>query len=586
MVSRDSSGSTLVLILAILLGIILLLFFFGLGYTRMLGSNQEQKTAIEAAALAAAKSLSKVVIEDPHFGFVGISDHAPVGKLTAASDQYGTQMQSINTIFATIRLDMIIADQINAPLVKQFAKKDYDYALIAAKSLVVKLTDAVSGVSSATDIDGNPIDPYQEATDAYQMNKVRMEGDQSNLVGGSLKLTIGCVKGLPTNSKVATPSDLADVDAASQSGGYYNAYMNIPYDGVGFVFAGIGKDIALTDFHDFQENPAGLPYFVPTVVKVEADQWFEGGRGAAAAHKVHAVACAQTACNDDPRPAPGVFSLSYLGGRIDELSTLKRFFTDAGLNAVLVNTYSASIADYPETNSKLVVAQPLDIIGSTPSVAQIYNRAFYDWLRQCGTALSISAVTDMVAAPALADVPKDVPFMTTYRLTPDGGVKQNFYYIQKAFVPNSHQQLVGINMQHEIYAQSTGYTYDVVVADQVYSLGRNKGGKHAGTPIPDQRLIDDPEIPGTAPAKLTEGNVLKPQKPMFGWDGASGAWAYGLWKKLNLAPAPFGGHNKPETLTYLNFAASPGELRPTYTQNGNAVDFAIHRVVKELPYDN
>ena len=80
-------GNTLVLIVAVM-AILIAILLFALGYTRLVGSNQEQKTAIEAASLAAAKEISRIVINDPNFGFISLSDAAPVGKSTAAGDNY------------------------------------------------------------------------------------------------------------------------------------------------------------------------------------------------------------------------------------------------------------------------------------------------------------------------------------------------------------------------------------------------------------------------------------------------------------------------------------------------------------------
>lgn len=93
---RRERGSMLALSIALLLGFVLLLAFFGLRFTRMLGSHQEQKTAIEAAALAAANSISRIVVLDPVLGYVGLSDGAPRGKRTAAQDGFGLQVRGIN----------------------------------------------------------------------------------------------------------------------------------------------------------------------------------------------------------------------------------------------------------------------------------------------------------------------------------------------------------------------------------------------------------------------------------------------------------------------------------------------------------
>jgi len=68
----------IVLIAAVTLALVLALGFFGLNYARLLGSNQEQRTCIQSAAMAAANDLSRIVITDPNFGVIGISDCAPI----------------------------------------------------------------------------------------------------------------------------------------------------------------------------------------------------------------------------------------------------------------------------------------------------------------------------------------------------------------------------------------------------------------------------------------------------------------------------------------------------------------------------
>lgn len=58
---RSKRGNMLILVVAFLF-IVLALCIFALGYAKMVGSGSEQKTAIEAAALAAARDMSKIVV--------------------------------------------------------------------------------------------------------------------------------------------------------------------------------------------------------------------------------------------------------------------------------------------------------------------------------------------------------------------------------------------------------------------------------------------------------------------------------------------------------------------------------------------
>ncbi len=87
---RSCTGSSLALVVTVFIGILVVLAFFALSFVRTVGGHQEQETAIEAASLAAAKSLSKVVIDDPTVGLVGLSNSPPAYKNTMAQDNYYT----------------------------------------------------------------------------------------------------------------------------------------------------------------------------------------------------------------------------------------------------------------------------------------------------------------------------------------------------------------------------------------------------------------------------------------------------------------------------------------------------------------
>src|SRR6266702_2388155 len=72
-------GAILPFVIALLGVVVLGLAFFFLSFDRLLGSSNEQKTSVESASLTIAGDLSKIVIDDPNYGFVGLSDQAPTG---------------------------------------------------------------------------------------------------------------------------------------------------------------------------------------------------------------------------------------------------------------------------------------------------------------------------------------------------------------------------------------------------------------------------------------------------------------------------------------------------------------------------
>ena len=113
LVMRSRRGSMLVFGTAVTIGIVAVLAFFSLSYVRLLGSNSEQRNAIEAASLAAARDLSMIAINTDDYGWISLSDAAPTGSATRTSDEYNTPVRGINTILGTLRLDLIIADRMN-----------------------------------------------------------------------------------------------------------------------------------------------------------------------------------------------------------------------------------------------------------------------------------------------------------------------------------------------------------------------------------------------------------------------------------------------------------------------------------------
>ncbi len=288
----------MIVTLAVTLVLGLALFLFGLEYAKELGSFQEQKAAIDVASLAAAKDLSKIVVEDPYFGFIGLSDYAPGGQTqalppvpnppvppptptpsppfsqlgTTAADGFPMPVRGINTILATVRVDMIVADVMGDPTMQNLAQLDYKYAIAAQANLAANLNSIISsGNSSAgasvVDVNGNPpydangtvVNPYADAVAAYTSNKVRMAGDQSTLVAGSLNLTLGYVPSVYTSrAPVPQPTTAAQISAAQEAYGYYLPNVPIYYkNNNAMVFSALASDTTLVDTKTFQATYPG-----------------------------------------------------------------------------------------------------------------------------------------------------------------------------------------------------------------------------------------------------------------------------------------------------------------------------------------
>jgi|AGTN01.2.fsa_nt_gi hypothetical protein len=408
---RPARGSILFLVTAFALGIILVICLFAMGYIRLVGSGQEQKTAIEAAALAAARDLSKIVIDTDEFGFVGLSDSAPTGTNTAARDNFYSDVISVNTLIGTARLDLLIAGQLDVPEWRTLALQDLATAKVAAGKLQDALNDAILPGGNGVDKDGNTITPYASAEAAYNQNQIRMTGS-STYVAGSMRLTLGAIQGgAATNIPLPVPSGVdTTLDASNSTNGMYKSYVNIPLNGEDFVFAGIGKDVRLLDVKLWVPTVSGLPYQFATVVRAEAIQ--EVTDATHGSNRIRAMACAQPASIYDPKPAPGALAISFPDGMPDGAERLNTpvdlynapFMSDADDDS---DFYKSAQGDYPTDTASSIDYDSTWPLASDPNkkASTGCKLAVYDWLKRAGTKANVSSVVGMHVTPFLPQQP-------------------------------------------------------------------------------------------------------------------------------------------------------------------------------------
>ena len=418
------------------------LLWFGINYARIMGGQGEQKTAIEAAALAAAHDVSRIVIDTPQFGYVSATDSAPVGTNTPAGDQFYMPVHGINSLIGTARLDLVIATSLGDPVMTALAQQDQANAVIVAQKYLAPVLSAAaqgpavaiasppmppgsppgmpwppadwpSDTSQLKDINGATIDINADAVAAYTSNAIRLT-DNSSYNPGSMKLTMGYLKtGLATNITIPQPSATyaSDIPPASQQKNHYLSDTDIPFAGTDFVFAAVGSSPALIGLTNFQPSttPSPLPYTIPVVVKAEADQMMATTQ-TTNGQTFHSAACAIPANTYDPKPAPGALSFSFpdgpypgLNGPADLLSA------DPKLNLSNTNmTFDTSTGgDYPTPGASLGVGtSPLSAIaGANPTICNTWRVCIYDWLRRAGTNANAQAAVDMLSAASAAYTP-------------------------------------------------------------------------------------------------------------------------------------------------------------------------------------
>lgn len=514
----------LVLIIAFTATVVLAVLFFALGFVRLTGTQFEQKTAIEAAALAAAREFSNIVIVNDDFGFVGLSDSAPIGTSTATADNYYNQVHGINTLMGTTLLDYIIGKAIDNAELKDLAYVDFQKAVAAADQLEAELQRCTASGQTAKDKDGKTLNPYLAAENAYRSNQVRQAGN-STYRANSMKLELGAVDGNITNIK--TPAGWGgSFNAGATKGGYYVSYKPVQFDGKTWVFAGVGDSMRLLDPNKYIPSATGVPYQHRTIVRAEAVQDLNDG-GITASTK--SVAVAQPASVYDPLPAPGALVLSYPDG-VPDGDCIQRRISDLYLGTCLADgnddsdVYIASNGDYPVDPSSVMTPDPnWPIPGDTAKQANnAVKIALYDWIKRAGTKANVNAViaaqnqTFNAASPATVSWPPGVPgakpipngVAHIFKFTPTGTVSYQskqcdpapFYVISdKQMMVESFEALTNgaastlsikpIDLGPPIM-DSAGEIiltkkFDLYVRDYGRRPGKTNGGKHAGEPMDD-----------------------------------------------------------------------------------------------------
>ena len=463
--TRRASGNTLILVLAVTL-LLGLFFLFALNYIRSLGNNLEQTTAIEAAALAAAHDLSSIVIEDQYFGFVGLSDSPPTGKGTTAGDNYFMPVTGINTLFATIRLDLIIADALNDPLMKQRATDDYNRALTARDRLLSALNGAVAPGGTGGDMNGKTVNLTTDAAAAYQLNLIRMSGP-SRLVPGSMKLSLGYVDGLNTNTVLPQPLSSAQLAANQQKNGFYKPNTVASYGGLPFVFAAVNDDVALVDFKMFKPTLTGLPFSIPTIIKCEADQQYSerNERGDFVKRTVHAVAAAEASSPRDARPTPGAFTISFPNGMIPEITRPADLITDQQITMTPCDSLQTPPnGDAPGSPlTDLAMPELSSVDKNHPLFGNLISISLYDWIRRGGTHLNVAAVVNMLETDFKGD---GSPQIHEFEAAPDGSITYSIVPAASVNLPVSQKQWRAIS--GIAYRSINKNMYDMQLTDYVY----------------------------------------------------------------------------------------------------------------------
>jgi len=480
-VTARSAGGNILLFVLITIAVIVFLilnFPFKVGITEL--SRLRGVNSVEAASLAAARDLSKIVINDPYFGFVGISDAAPVGKATLALDGEPTPVTSINTLMGTARLEFVLAHELESAELIELAQEDLLATREAAKRLEQALAKSIdpNGQGVAKDFNGDPVNAYESAKAAFTGNRNFLPIFGPHELKG-FKLSLGWLK---NGSTTTTPCLSASVDVETTKTccqkGCYKAFTDIPAFKENFTFAGVSAEPTLVDARQFMPVD---PKKLCSIVRAEVGLTGEKGL------QLNNVACAQPSCAQDTTP-PGIMRISFAEGLIPGIVSISSLLHDQQLSRGRMSYTVATGGDVPIDKGASLVQSNSPFGEAMPTATGMFALCFHDWLRTAHARTNLDSLLEVVNTDfrTLADSEargsgnKRFPVFTL-EFDRTGKVvvsncKRNPFIAQTVF----QNQCFAMTNPALAYG-GTGLTMSC--RDEVRNLGTLAGGKHAGQTI-------------------------------------------------------------------------------------------------------
>lgn len=470
---RRKRGAALLLFAVLCVAAFASSLLAGASLIKLVSLRQRTNLAVEAAALAAASDLSTLVIDDPEFGYLALSDFAPTSAHLIGQDGKPLPVTGINTLLSTTRANLIVARHLNNETFLELARLDAKRAREAAGRLQQGLAAALSQTADAPlDKDGKPVRPKDHARAVLLKNLAAHAGIQASNID-DFKIELGTSgKAISTT----TPLLVGENAAQSKSTDYYQAFVNTPVGEEDFHFFAVGKQTALTSATGFRNESltkAKGASLVRVSVKIKQDL----GLGLSG---VQAEACAMPFALED-KSESGTLVLGLPQGLPAGYTSLQDLLSDNHRNsATAVKLYSAVGGDYPlEASAYLSPYQGEASLGENNRSAKLFAIGLYDWLRTAHGRFHLASVLNTIGMRIQPSQGSFRPGESlVYRLDNQGKIAVDSYLVGDLSNQVVHENQIYTMSWNAINA--TNGSWNLAFRDQVRNLGKQKGGKHAG----------------------------------------------------------------------------------------------------------
>lgn len=473
---RQCRGNMLVLVAVVTCLILVPLFLLQSQIGLFMVDNKRVETVVEGACLMAANDLSRIIINDPHFGYVSLSNYPATGAGTLAPDGEPLPVTGINTLVATIRQNAIIAQELNNSTMQEMAETDRRYLVGTIASLNRALETSLRARKKAKfyDMHGKEVDPLKDATTFMKANLP--EGTELKWI----RLSSGWLAdgGGTSSIKAPEPHRFAYAREEMLQGDEFKPFINIPFANREYTFAGLSSSSRIVPGDRFRKRNRD---HINSIVLLECHVGRKDNQAAGLKLKntMRLSACCQPYAMPDTG-ARGVMTLRLTGGPVSGLRSWSDFLNERTFSDNRVTSYRSVKGDYPLDRSARMVKYRGRAL-STPGTAAQFASSLYCWLRNGNTRPRIDSVLDMTSEYIKLN-PKDIYL---YEFAKDGTISRRL--LLKDPFPKGVTAEMQVSTTADTRIQG-GLSPVIIFKNNVRYLGTTYGGKHCGQPLPGNPL--------------------------------------------------------------------------------------------------
>lgn len=469
---RNKRGASFVLSIVLMYLIVLPMLLVGHQIGLLLTRRQEAQTLVEGAGLLAANDLSRITINDSHFGYVALSNFPPIGKQVCAPDGAPLPVIGINTLLGTVRQNALIAHELQNQDMKLLVEEDK----AALDSTIERLNETLwyslgeyrKDKKAPVDINGLAVNPVGDVTSFL------IEHMPANLELVSVRLSPGWLANGGTTTVPVTkldPSTLVQNRNAEKQN--YPAFVDLPVDNLSFSFAGLGSNSTLVNPYEFRDAD---DEHICSVVRIECT--FEV-KDTSFPSQITCTACCQPFTKPDST-VNGAMTLRLPGGPAPGLRSWNDFLKRRSFMDRQVISYDVIGGDYPlNMNARLKQSDPQVASGT----AQQFAQHLYFWLRSGHLRPRADAVLAMLDEPFVSGNNQ----VYVYKFETNGDISRTIVH------GNIFPPPIISDKQFSVVADTStnsGLNPIIIFRDNVMKLGTTYGGQHCGQPLAGYPLTE------------------------------------------------------------------------------------------------